>query len=309
MTKHEWSQEQPPEWQPNTPELPPAPPLNGNPEPSNEAVAKGFGGVISDSWNFVSTNGRYSFIRAISAFALIIAVSLSIIWVAGSFFVYDEAFVKALNGGGVTTSADNIIDFSEILNIAVFVMLISFGAAVVQFWFTAILTARFRNPEATGANGWLRLLTTNLLFGAFVIAALAIPVLAIATIENPAINSFGVFSLLAMLGLLFFIAIGLIPLTGVVLVEGLSGVPALKRSLELSRGYRFRMLLPLVTVTLGASIATSAITQFGVLFDSSITAALVAFAVTNAASISLGTIFSTAVAIAIYQNQIRLPRK
>jgi hypothetical protein len=309
MTKHEWSQEQPPEWQPNAPKLPPAPPLGANPEPSNDALAKGFGGVISDSWNFVATNGRYSFTQAISAFVMTVAVSLSIIWVAGSYFVYDEDFVAALNTGGVTNSADNTIDISQALNIAIFVLLISLGAGVIQFWFTAILTTRFLNPEAKGASGWLRLLSTNLLFGAFVIAALSIPTLAIVTIQNPAINSFGVFSLLAMLGLLFFIAIGLIPLTGVVLVEGLSGLAALKRSLELSRGYRFRMLLPLITVTLAASIATSAITQFGVLFNSSVTAALVAFAVTNAASIVLGTIFSTAVAIAIYQNQIRLPRK
>jgi hypothetical protein len=309
MTKHEWSQEQPPEWQPNTPELPPAPPLDASPELSNDAAAKGFGGVISDSWNFVAINGRYSFTRAISAFVLTVAVSLSLIWVAASFFVYDEDFVTALNTGGVGTSADNVIDISQTLNIAAFILLVSLGAGVIQFWFTSILTARFLNPEANGANGWLRLLSTNFLFGALVITALAIPFLSIVTIQNPAINSFGVFSLLAAIGLLFFIAIGLIPLTGVVLVEGLSGIAALKRSLELSRGYRFRMLLPLVTVTLAASIATSAITQFGVLFDSSITAALVAFAVTNAASIVLGTIFSTAVAIAIYQNQIRLPRK
>lgn len=254
-------------------------------------------------------NGGYSFTRAISAFALTVAASLSIIWVMGSFFVYDADFVTALSTGGVSTSPSEAIDISKILSTAAFIFIVSITAGIIQFWFTAILTARFLNPEATGANGWLKLLSTNYLFVAFAIAALSIPVLAIAANQNPAINSFGVFSLLAVLGLIFFIAIGLIPLTGVVLVEGLSGVAALKRSLELSRGYRFRMLLPLVTVTLAASIATSAITQFGVLFNSSVTTALVAFAVSNAASIVLGTIFSTSVAIAIYQNQIRLPRK
>jgi MFS family permease len=308
MTKHEWSEEQPPEWQPNTPP-PAAPPVQPEATGSETSEAKGFGGVVSASWNFVVDHARYAFSWASGAFLLTVGASLAMIFVASSFFVYDQDFVTALNTGGVGTTEDNEIDLSASLNIAFFILLVSLAAGVVQFWFTAILTNRYLNSVSSGAKGWFRLLYTNLIFAGLVIGAIAIPFLAVVTNSNAAVNSFGVFALLAVVGLLFFVALGLIPLTGVVLAEGLSGVPALKRSLELSRGYRFRMLLPLLVVTLLASIATSAITQFGVLFDSSVTTALVAFAVSNAASIVIGTIFSTAVAIAIYQNQLNLPRK
>lgn len=295
MSNVEWSPEQPPEWQP----APPPPPV----EP--QVTPLSLGQLLNETWEQVVTNFRFVGQKGLNAIAAAVGLGLIGLVLTYLFTTPDTQFLETVYSQSLASSDTELPTY--MVGAFGFVFLVTLLSAIPQFWFTAITANRFLDPKSKDANGWVRLMLTNLLLVLWVLIAL-LPALAIilygVILENETFLGGGAFLLFATIGVLLYFSLGFIPLIGVVQAEGLAGNKALKRSLELSKRSRFRMFVPLAIVTLLVAIATSAISQFGILVTD-VLFGLVGFTITNAITIVLGALFSSSVSISIYRNQLR----
>ena len=296
MTNIEWSENQPPEWQPNTP--PPAPKL---PEPELETPWN-FGQVISKTWDALAQN--FGLILRTAGIGLaaysVIAVIVSV--AANGWLELDQQLLDVVVG------AENNAPIDLLLLAGTLNLIYSIAAVVVQFWMVAQIGNQILGR--TGAEGWGRLFSANLLFALLVILTI-LPVtigLIFAADAAPAVAAALGFLLFFVIGYLVYVSIGLIPLTGVVLAEELKGFDALKRSLTLGRGYRIKMLMPLLVYSLFSGLISSAFTLFAYIPVGPL-AQLLVYAIGLGISVAIAAALSAAVSIVIYQNQLRLPRK
>lgn len=298
MTNIEWSENQPPEW---NPDIPPAAPKLPESEPD---TPMSFGQVMSNSWDALSKN--FSLILRTSGVGLAwySIASVLIIVGANSWLTIDQQLIDVVIGA----NTDSEIPVELLLESGALNLLFSIAAVLVQFWMVAQIGNRILGRE--GANGWGRLLGANLLFAGLVMSALLIPAVGLGlSLESaPAISAGLGFLLLFLIGYLVYVSIGLIPLTGVVLAEEVGGLSALKRSLYLGRGYRFKMLMPLLVYSLFSGLISGAFTLFAYIPLGPMTQLLI-YAIGLGISIAFAAAISAAVSIIIYQNQLRLPRK
>lgn len=295
MSKVEWSDEQPPEWNP----APAFPPQSDEPNPL------GLGALLSETWEQVVANIGFAARHFVTAFLVSVGLGLSALGMIYLFVTPDAAFLDFVYSQSVPVGDTEVTN--SLLGSAAFVALVTLLSTIPQFWYTSIMANRFLDSNRTTASGWGRLLLTNFLLALWILLALT-PSLAVLiygiVLESVEFTGMGGLLVLISVGLLLYYSLGFIPLTGVVLAENLSGNAALRRSLALSKHSRFSMFVPLAVVTILVAIATSAISQFGVLITD-ILLGLIGYVFTNAITILLATLFSASVSISIYRNQLR----
>jgi hypothetical protein len=294
MTNIEWSDNQPPEWQPSSP--PPAPKL-----PESEVLEPWtFGQVMSKTWEALTSNFKLILNASGIGLAIYSIFALAALAIWSSWSELSQDFVNVVVG--VETSPEIPIDL--LLQAGGLNLLLSLLAVVMQFWMVAKVGNQMLG--STGASGWGRLMGANFLFG-FTVFVVLLPLaigIFFATESSPELAGGLSFLLFFLVGYLIYVSLGLIPLTGVVLAEGIGGFKALQRSLALGKGYRLKMFGPLLVYSLFAGIISSAFTMFAAL-EIGLLSQLVVYAIGLGISVAIASAISAAVSVVIYQNQLR----
>lgn len=305
------------------PPAPAAPPAAPPPPPGNgllPSTPMKVGKLISLTWEFVVD--RIRVLLAVSGIGLGLALGLgglAVLALSGALPV-DDRVLAILNGdaagAGLDPNNPNAVVSDELaraLGAAVaWVAVISGAVAVAQFWMTAAaarvfteLAADRRPPlaEILRRTNWLRLLGANLL-ASLVIVVAYLPAIAVLAAGANALT--GLLSLAGFAGATVFViwfAVGLLPMTGLVVAEGAPPLTAIRRSLQLARGGRGQMFGATLLVGLLVAIVNSTLGQVALLLPAAGVGALYGIAISSALTAAFATPFTTAVAVLIYINQ------
>lgn len=310
MDQH-WSPEQPPEWKgtplgqtpPSSPTPPPAPPIappaSSGPVPHRPLR---FGEILSSTWALFQLR-RSGFLRA----ALLGGLAAAAFLLASYLPIYSQFGDALLGSNGLLNfdpSKSNSIDSATLAEALTAMTGLGIANLLAQTWLAALCgalaVAAIRSQQQPGASRFLRYLWTELVFGLLLLAC-AVPVVAV----SAAAGSGGMFiiglttSLCLAAGL--WLALGSLPLLGVVLYEGKSGLAAIRQSLRLANGRRFRMFWPVLVVSALAGIIGQVVASIASLVPSdNLTGAAIADALAAAVSLATATPFVAIASILIY---------
>lgn len=275
MSDAHLSPEQPPAWQgpeigatPTTPPPAPVPPPVG-PEPKPGSLVPRtplrFTRTLDLSWEIVRKHWRSLFWAAVLPVMLAVVVAIPLLT-----NLYSR-YPQLLDPNFINSNAQISLDMASAVLSALAVVALT--AVVGQAWMNvrvgAIAMAEVRGVERTRIQPralW-RYIAVQLQVTAIFFVML-LPGLIATAVYGQAGAAFSVGLLLGALGWVVWLALGLLPLTGVVLVENISGRAALRRSLQLSRRRRWAGFAPVLVVSIAANIAGQAIANFLTLLKS-----------------------------------------
>lgn len=266
-----WSNEQPPAWQgpaieadayPAERELPAAPPAPSEVEQPGQPERSTSGrSLISDTFSLFARNRRALLRTALKSlpWALLILVPATL----------------AMDAAGTALGLDlqsDVTALSPAESAALTAW--SFVAAglnlVAQTWLTARVAWIAFNDQAAATSGsanrsWLRFLLAQL-FVLLAIAVAAAPgLIAMSNISETPLGLTAALATIALVpawaGWTLWLAAGTLPLVGVTTAEDRGALSAIKRSLQLAKGARWRLIGPYLVMSLIGGLLASTLTS------------------------------------------------
>lgn len=286
---------------PPPPPAPPAPPVDsGSPIPRRPLR---FGELLSLTWQVFSLR-RSELLRAALRGGGIAIVVLIAAYIPLYSLMGDKLLTTT---GAFDAAAAPKLSGTELATALIGAGAIAIANLVAQSWLAVLAAnATLRVVRGSGSSAtakhWPAYLGTQLMLAGLILALL-IPLVSLLLLETPSDGALVVALLAALVTIVvvFWLALGTVQLLGVVLVEGRVGVAAIRRSLRIARGARWRIFAPLFVVSMLAGFVAQAAASFAALVPSNnLLLAAVADAVAAGIGLAVSTPFTAIVILLTY---------